>query len=232
MRPVRIRTGLAITGVLISGVLVLASCSTTPKESTKPSGQGTTTSSSSATTTTASSAPSTTVAPTTTTSTTTPVPTTTSTLPSNYCQVSDLHASVEGTEGAAGTIEVTFRLTNVSPSTCVFWAYPGALLLSHSGAPLPTDVIPGGSLSFLNIPVTTTTVVAGGSAFFNLGYSDVVSGGESSCPTATSLEITPPNDTQQLVVQVTIDACDGGRLSVSPVFGASSPATSTTAPPG
>jgi hypothetical protein len=63
-----------------------------------------------------------------------------------------------------------------------------------------------------------------------MGYSDVPTGGESTCPTSKSLEITPPNDTEQLVVQVAIQACDGGQLSVSPVFGASSPATSTTAP--
>jgi hypothetical protein len=92
-------------------------------------------------------------------------------------------------------------------------------------------VVRGGSLSFLDIAVETVTVPAGESAYFNLGYSDVVTGGESSCPTSSSLEITPPNDTEQLVVQVKIDACDGGRLSVSPVFGAPNPATSTTAPP-
>jgi hypothetical protein len=138
---------------------------------------------------------------------------------------------VEGTEGAAGTIEVTFRLTNESPSECVFWGYPGALMLGPGGTPLATDVVRGGSLSFLDIAVETVTVPAGESAYFNLGYSDVVTGGESSCPTSSSLEITPPNDTEQLVVQVKIDACDGGRLSVSPVFGAPNPATSTTAPP-
>jgi hypothetical protein len=172
----------------------------------------------------------TTVAPTTT-STVPPAPTTTSTLPADYCQVSGLHASVEGTQGAAGTIEVTFRLTNSSPSTCVMWGYPGALMLGQGGTPITTVVKRGGSLSFLNISVTTVSVPAGGSGFFNLGYSDVTTGDESSCPTSKSLEITPPNDTQQLIVPVAIQACDGGLLSVSPVFGASSPATSTTAPP-
>ena len=85
-------------------------------------------------------------------------PTTTSTLPADYCQVSDLQASVEGTQGAAGTIEVTFRLMNSSPSTCVMWGYPGALSLSQGGTPIATDVKRGGSLSFLNIAVTTVSV--------------------------------------------------------------------------
>jgi hypothetical protein len=96
---------------------------------------------------------------------------------------------------------------------------------------MTTYVVRGGSLTFLDIPVTTVSVPPEGWAFFNLGYSDVVTGGETSCPTSSSLEITPPNDTQQLVVKVAIDACDGGRLSVSPVFGSSSPYASTIAPP-
>lgn len=212
--------------------LVLASCSTNSKASTRTtSGHGTTTTNATpSTTATTSALPASTTIASTTTTTAAPAPTTTSTLPTNYCQVSDLHASVEGTQGAAGTIEVTFRLTNVSPSTCVMWGYPGALLLGHGGAPLPTVVKRGGSLSFLNISVTTTSVVAGGSAYFNMGYTDVPGGGPS-CSNSSSLEITPPNDTEQLVVPVAIEACDGGQLAVSPVFGSSSPATSTTAPP-
>jgi hypothetical protein len=89
----------------------------------------------------------------------------------------------------------------------------------------------GGDLSFLQIPVSTVDIGPGTSAYFNMGYSDVVSDGESSCPTSSSIEITPPNDTEQLTLPASIDACDGGQLSVSPVFGPGSPGTSTTAPP-
>jgi Domain of unknown function (DUF4232) len=138
---------------------------------------------------------------------------------------------VTGTAGAAGTIEVTFALTNTSPSQCVLWGYPGALMLSSTGSALETTVVRGGDLSFLDIEKTTVTVRSEGSAYFNLGYTDVPTGGETSCSKAASLEVTPPNDTEQLVVAVALDACDAGKLSVSPVFGSGSPATSTTAPP-
>jgi hypothetical protein len=160
-----------------------------------------------------------------------PVATTTTTLPSDYCEVPDLRAQTEGTEGAAGTVEVTFRLTNSSPSPCVMWGYPGALMLASDGSPLTTVVKRGGDLSFLEGSVETVQIAAGSSAYFNLGYSDVPSGSETSCPKSSSLEITPPNDTQQLVVPISIEACQGGLLSVSPVFGSSSPSTQTTAPP-
>ncbi len=104
-------------------------------------------------------------------------------------------------------------------------------LLGPGQTHLPTLVIPGGDLSFLEIPVSTVDIAPGTSGYFNLGYSDVVSGGESSCPTSSYIEITPPNDTQQLTIPASITACGGGQLSVSAVFGAGSPATSTTAPP-
>jgi hypothetical protein len=116
---------------------------------------------------------------------------------------------------------------------CVLYGYPGALLLGPAPQhnPLPTLVKPGGNLSFLQISVSTVDIAPEASGYFNLGYSDVVSGGETSCPTSSFIEITPPNDTQQLVLPASIDACGGGQLSVSPVFGSGSPATSTTAPP-
>ena len=69
-----------------------------------------------------------------TTTTSQPGTTTTSTLPSNYCEVADLRGAVEGTAGAAGTIEMTFSFTNTSPSTCVLYGYPGALLRGPGGA--------------------------------------------------------------------------------------------------
>ncbi len=111
------------------------------------------------------------------------------------------------------------------------WGYPGELMLAADGSPIETVVKPGGDLSFLEISVETVQIAAGSSAYFNLGYSEVPAGSETTCPKSSSLEITPPNDTQQVVVPISIEACQGGLLSVSPVFGSSSPATATTAPP-
>jgi Protein of unknown function (DUF4232) len=104
-------------------------------------------------------------------------------------------------------------------------------MLGANGSDIPTIVRRGGSLSFENVPVSTVSIAAGASAWFNMGYSDVPVSGETSCPASKSIEITPPNDTQQLSVSVVIDACDGGLLSESPVFGPGNRATETTAPP-
>ena len=75
------------------------------------------------------------------------------------------------------------------------------------------------------------TLDAGQSAFFNIGYSDVPVGGETSCPTSTALEVTPPDATDHLVVSAALGPCGHGTMVVSPVFAANSPASQTTAPP-
>jgi hypothetical protein len=103
-------------------------------------------------------------------------------------------------------------------------------MLNSAKDPLTTVVHRGGNLSFLNLAVTTVTIHPGLSAWFNLGYSDVTVNGETSCPSSSSFEITPPNDTQQLVVPITMDPCGGGSVSVSPVFGPGSAGASTVAP--
>jgi hypothetical protein len=78
---------------------------------------------------------------------------------------------------------------------------------------------------------TTVTLSTGQSVYFNIGYSDVPVGNETSCPSSASLEITPPNDTDHLVVAAVLAPCGGGTMVVSPVFASVGPDTQTTAPP-
>jgi Protein of unknown function (DUF4232) len=181
----------------------------------------------------------TTSAPPTTTSTTPasttspPPPTTTTEAPTSTttCQPSQLHIVKSGSQGAAGTIEITFLLTNTSTTDCTMYGYPGMLLLNTAGSPQPTTVDRGGGLAFENVAETDVSLTPGQTAYFNLGYNDVVSQ-PPACSMASQVEITPPNDTSYAVVAVpTIDACANGTLHVSPVFASTdSAATQTTAP--
>jgi len=136
---------------------------------------------------------------------------------------------VSGSGGAAGTIELTLSLTNITSVSCTMQGYPGMLLLDASGVALPTTVVRGGSLSFENVAVTAVSLSPGESAYFNLGYSDVTG----PCSMASQVDITPPNDTAHAAVPVTsLQACNNGTLTVSPVFASSNTAaTETTAPP-
>jgi hypothetical protein len=140
---------------------------------------------------------------------------------------------VTGSQGGAGTLEVTVGLKNTSTVACTLFGYPGGLLLDAGGHPLPTTVVRGGNYRFTSsIPSTTVTLAPSASAYFNMGYSDVPSGSETVCPTSASLEITPPDDVNHVTIAAQLTVCNQGTLTVSPVFAAGSAASQTTAPPG
>lgn len=122
-------------------------------------------------------------------------------------------------------------LRNSTGSPCTLGGYPGLLLLGSSGSGLPTTVVRKGSYSFTAMAPTTVSVAPGQSVYFNIGYSDVPVGGETSCPTSADLEITPPNAYDHLSVAATLAPCNGGTLTVSPVFSTGGANSQTTAPP-
>lgn len=146
------------------------------------------------------------------------------------CRSAQLAVAVEGTEGAAGTLEITITLRNVGPASCLLEGYPGLQLADASGEALHTDVGRGGGYPFTNFAAAPVVVAAGQSAYVNLGYSDVPVG-STPCEQGASLWLTPPGDVAHLVISASVDACDGGRITVSPVFASGSAASQTTAPP-
>jgi hypothetical protein len=158
--------------------------------------------------------------------------TSTSSVPAGLaCAARDLVTTVVGSQGAAGTFELTFALHNTSGASCPLDGYPGAQLLDSSGAELPTHVVRGGNIQFTNFAPASVVLAAGDTAYFNLAYSDVPTGTETTCPTASQIEVTPPQASDHDVVVAHIVVCGAGTLTVSPVFSSSSPETQTTAPP-
>jgi hypothetical protein len=148
------------------------------------------------------------------------------------CVASNLSGRVAGSQGGAGTFEVTIALRNTATTSCTTGGYPGLQLLNGSGTAIPTTTVRGGPLSFEKITPATLTVPAGGTVWFNVGYSDVPTGGATTCPVAASIQIIPPNDTTHLTVSgLQANVCNNGTLDTSPLFGPGSPGTQTTAPP-
>jgi hypothetical protein len=146
-----------------------------------------------------------------------------------HCLATGLSGSVEGTEGAAGTIEITVQLRNIGTAACTVEGYPGLQLVDATGAELHTSVIRGGSFRFTDLVAVPVTLAAQASAYFNVAYSDVGSG-PGACESAAAVWVTPPDDVDHVVVTGQSTVCSG-TLTVSPVFGAGSPDTQTTAPP-
>ena len=210
----RLPPGPAVRSVALAAVLglllVAAGCSS-PTASSPPASSPSTTSSI------------------TTPSTSLPPPTTSTTVPG--CTGANYALSLLGTEGAAGTFEVTFGFKNTSSSTCRLMGYPGIQLVAADGSNLPTTTVRGGSESFTDFAPTVVSVGPGAIAYFNMAYSDVTTGTEGSCPTATGVKAIPPNTTTSLPVSGQFVVCDNGTVTVSPVFGKDSPETETTAPP-
>jgi hypothetical protein len=138
---------------------------------------------------------------------------------------------VTGSSGAAGTIETTVALTSTAAAPCLLGGYPGLQMLAASGASLPTTVVRKGTYSFTSMAPATVTLARGQAAFFNIGYSDVPVGSETTCPTSTSLEVTPPGAEDHLTLAAALAPCGGGTMVVSPVFLATGSNSQTTAPP-
>jgi Domain of unknown function (DUF4232) len=65
------------------------------------------------------------------------------------CDASALAGSVQGTEGAAGTIWTTVRLRNASARTCTVKGIPGVRLLGSQGQPVTAPSLPGGPVGSL-----------------------------------------------------------------------------------
>ena len=166
-----------------------------------------------------------------TTASTTPSGSTSTTAGIARCASAALSGSVVGSSGAAGTIETTVALKSTASVPCVLSGYPGLQMLNASGGSLPTKVVRKGSYSFTAMAPTTVTLASGQSAYVNIGLSDVPTGSETSCPTSASLEVTPPNATDHLVVTAALAPCSAGTLVVSPVFLSTGANSQTTAPP-
>jgi len=119
--------------------------------------------------------------------------------------------------GSAGHVEGQVVLTNIGNTVCTMFGYIGMQLLGASGAPLPTNVV--------RVPGTEqeVTLNPGGSASVVAQFSsDVPGAGDSTTgtcqPVAKSTEITPPDETQHLVVPgPDSPVCQRGTIDIQPV---------------
>jgi hypothetical protein len=203
---------------VVVGAAALAACGSSSHPATTTT-QATTTTTTQATTTTT-----TTVASTTTSAATT-APTTT-TAAAKTCLPAQLSVIAGPVQGAAGHAGRQFQLQNSSSTTCTLFGYPGLGLLDASSKPLPTTVV-----RQAGFPESKVTLSAGASAYFTATWADATGYAGATCPTSASLEITPPNDTTQLIVQGSagmIQAFGGtvghlqcGTITVTPVSASS-----------
>lgn len=149
---------------------------------------------------------------------------------STRCHTADLSGSftVVPDSEAAGSISYNLKLTNSGKRICTVYGFAGMLLLDKKHAPLPTHVV-WNSL----VPKQLITLKPGASAAATDRFSPDVPGtgdnaapGSACQPTAAFAEITPPDETTQLVAPVSppTSVCERGTMSLSAfVAGAKGP---------
>ena len=133
------------------------------------------------------------------------------------CHTAGLSLSLQGTDVGAGNLVGTFRFTNNTNVSCTFFGFVGTQLLDAQNNPLPTNVDRGGGWMSNQPGPMQLTVPAGGAATFLIHWEQVPVGNETSCPTASHLAVTPPDEFDPIIIQAQITACGSGRLDVSAV---------------
>ena len=148
------------------------------------------------------------------------------------CAASSLAIGVVGSQGAAGTFELTFALRNTSGTSCPMKGFPGAQLLSASGAQLTDPRRPRDGAHLHRLRPRPGGAERGGRPPTSTWRTPTCPRRESRrARRASQIEITPPGASDHGLVTVQMQVCGAGTLTVSPVFASSSPETQTTAPP-
>jgi Protein of unknown function (DUF4232) len=141
------------------------------------------------------------------------------------CRTSQLAIAFAGGQGAAGTIFLTFRLSNRAPAACTLHGFVGMQMLDAGGQPLPTRVVPNGGVFSNQPPASTFTLGpaatrANLSSTFQLAYSNVHRAAEAACPAAFELLVTPPEEEEHLSIAArgwSLAPCNRGELDLTPL---------------
>jgi hypothetical protein len=128
------------------------------------------------------------------------------------CHTADLSGRLGFIQGAAGSRFGPLVLKNRSHHSCTLFGYIGGQLYNAAGRKLPTRIVRDRSR-----PEHTVTVAPGRSAFADLHWAAIPSGG-ARCPQPRSFAVTPPDERTQLRVRWTAGpVCGHGRIDVRPV---------------
>lgn len=145
------------------------------------------------------------------------------------CTPGQLSVTLGGGGGNGGGAHAEDRIvtfTDASHGVCSLRGYPSLQMLDGSGRPLPTHVHDGGSLYFQTPPAHLVTLHPGERASFEVAWEERGESGGASCPTSSSVEVTPPEGAGQITVAWQLSPyarhatppAGCGELHVSPVY--------------
>jgi len=124
------------------------------------------------------------------------------------CRLSGLTVSAGSAGGAAGSYGQTILFINRSDTTCTMRGYPGVAALNANGQQVvqatrkPTGMM--GGLRSAASPISVVALAHGKIASAEVEGSDVPVGTTTSCVYYPELLVTPPGETNSIVVNVSV----------------------------
>lgn len=142
------------------------------------------------------------------------------------CVAKNFTGTWENGQGAAGTIYASASFQYNGTKTCTIKGTAQIVLYDANGQALPTNVVDATSTSAnfsapaANKPASLLTLQPGDTTSMSFWYSDVPTGTETTCPSATSMKVGLPKGLVSIVVTppYALQPCDGGQLTVSPFY--------------
>lgn len=139
------------------------------------------------------------------------------------CRVGQLAAELASGSPGAGQRYASITFTNNGAAPCSMLGYLGLQLLDEGGVHVATTVV-----RTTGAPKALVVLAPGGQAFTTLHWGVVPGDGEpadGACePTASQVEITPPNETHSLVQPWTLGlVCQQGAIDTPPVQAGAAP---------
>lgn len=143
------------------------------------------------------------------------------------CRAADLKLSSEGGDAGAGNRMATIGVQNIGAQPCSLTGYPAVALLDAIQQPITTVRSEQETGSYLRSGSAPMLVRLAPQAkgFFDLAWNVVPdeTEGQTTCPAAMGIRVTPPADTRSVDLAQQLGPC-GGRVKVSPFRAVQEPA--------
>lgn len=130
------------------------------------------------------------------------------------CAAAGLRVQQVGQDGAAGHIHLVLTLTNTTATSCTLSGYPTLEMLDGGGKPMLTR-ISHSDVSFAPTAPHRVLLAPSASASFDVGYSHVPVGSETSCPAASAVLVRVASGGKGLRLAQRMDPCNHGAVATS-----------------
>lgn len=120
-------------------------------------------------------------------------------------------------QGAMGHVSLVFSVKSLAQHACYLYGFPGMQMVDAGGHDIATRVQWGHGYAYTNQPKAYITLKTGQAAYFNIIWTHFPTPGQS-CPTASYLLVTPPDETTTIAVPVSLQQVCGGKLTTSPII--------------